>query len=405
MTRTSHLSVRIAAAASAVQRAEECRADPTRRAPPPRTPRRSVVLGDPQAPLDHLMNILAEQNLLSATGWLRPTVQVVCVGDYVDYGSGDPEQAGLDGVAFLAWLAAHDPQQAVLLIGNHDIERVCSLAVATPTTMDAARRAADELKALPDRPTRRSFLQDWIGAHPSFPPMVAARDYESWHPEQAPQYRRLLADGRLQMAVVATVAGMDAPALITHAGVTRTWLVTHGLSADPDTIATRLNLDLATAVDVVRASWEAGCLVPLVFRHHAAWEPMQPSSGLLVHRPRSDPRDDRHHNHLGLDEPIFPRSLPVAEFLVPGLVQVVGHTRTNRLPQMVGTWQGCEPPVYSYRQPLALDRIADDGEVLAPLSERLGQPYSSRVVYADVGMSGCPAALVQVVGCELVEVP
>jgi hypothetical protein len=205
------------------------------------------------------------------------------------------------------------------------------------------------------------------------------------------------------MAAVATVVGMEVPALITHAGVTRTWLATNGVPADPVTMATRLNQDLATAVELVRASWQTGCLVPLVFRHHAAWEPMRPSSGLLVHRPRSNPRDDRHHHHLGLDEPIFPRSLPVAEFLVPGLVQVVGHARTNRIPRMIGAWQGRQPAIESYRQPLALDLVADDGEVLAPLSERRGQPCVSRVIYADVGMLGCPAAQVQVVDCERVE--
>jgi hypothetical protein len=271
--------------------------------------------------------------------------------------------------------------------------------------MEAARLAAARLQALPDRPARRAFLRDWVDTHPSHPPIIAARDYVSWHPDQAPWYRRLLAGGRLRMAAVATVNGMDAPALITHAGVTRTWLTTQGLTADPVAIAARLNADLTTAVDVARPAWEAGCLAPLTFRHHAAWEPLRPSSGLLVHRPRSDPGEDRHHHHLGLDEPVFPRSLLMAEFLVPCLVQIVGHTRANRIPRMVGAWHGRESPIFTYGQPLAIDLVADDGEVVATLDQRLPYRALSRVIYTDVGMGVLQASQVRLVSCRDVVVP
>jgi hypothetical protein len=343
------------------------------------------------------MDTLAQQNLLSAAGWLRPAVQVVCVGDYVDYESGDPERAGLDGMAFLAWLSAHDSRQTVLLIGPRDIERVCSLAAATSASMLAARLAAVRLLRRGDRAARRAFLRSWVTAHPSHPPLLAARECTAWHPGQASLYRRLLLAGRLVAATVVTVAGMEAPALVTHAGVTRQWLQAEDLPADPAAIAACLNRDLAAAVDDVRPSWASGGNTPLAFRHHAAWEPLRPASGVLVHRPRTEPAEDRRYHHLGLAEPRYDPAPPMTEFLVPGLVQVVGHYRTLGLWRAVGTWGGRYSFDRGVSQPLAIDLIAEAGEVVAPLTERLGRPIHSRVIATHVGLGSRPCEWVRLV--------
>ena len=106
MTASSLPEVRIRVSA-AVTRAHHCAANRELRAPTPTTPQRAVVLGDPQASLTCVLAVLDHQGLLGEDGWLRPDIQLICVGDYFDFSATDLLDAGYQGLAFLAWLAAH----------------------------------------------------------------------------------------------------------------------------------------------------------------------------------------------------------------------------------------------------------------------------------------------------------
>jgi len=134
----------------------------------------------------------------------------------------------------------------------------------------------------------------------------------------------------------------------------------------------------------VRSAWDAGEPAPLSLRPlYRTWEAMRPNSGLLIHRLRQEP-GDLYHFHLGMDESEIPRGHPVPEFLVPGLIQVVGHTRTRRVHRLVGIRQGQEPPYQTAGLPLALDLLPEDSWWLAPLTERQGEPALARIIYSDV---------------------
>jgi hypothetical protein len=71
---------------------------------------------------------LQHQGLLGADGRLRADVHLVSMGDHFDFGKPDVrEQATADGEAILRWLADHPPEQVTILLGNHDLARVCEL--------------------------------------------------------------------------------------------------------------------------------------------------------------------------------------------------------------------------------------------------------------------------------------
>ena len=374
----------------------EALADPTLRAPPPMDPVRAVVLGDPQAPICTLLEVFDHQGLLTKNGWLHPQVQIICVGDYCDFPTDHSFEAGRQGAAFLAWMAAHDPKQVVLLLGNHDVERVASLGACTLVAFDEARTAAAHLLTLVTRDERKEFLTTWSERHPDHPPMVAAMDYHCFHPAQAPLLRRLLMSGRIGLAAVVTDLITQSPALVTHAGVTRA--IADGLSCDktPQALAVALNGLLHDAVNRVRPAWIRNDPVPLDLRPlYQTWEPLRPNGGLLIHRPCRDPSRDRHHHDLGLGESVLPRSVPPEEFLLPGLIQIVGHTRTARCPRLMGGWQGATPLAETPGRPLVLER--DDAEAyrLVTISERSPGKFRSSVIFTDVAMATVPADVVE----------
>ena len=214
--------------ARANARADDALANPLLRAPSSIKASRSVVMGDPQAPICTLLAVLDHQGFIGDDGWIHPYVQIVCVGDYCDFLADNPFDAGRQGAAFLAWMAAHDPKQVVLLLGNHDVERVASLGACTLVAFDEARTAAAHLLTLVTRDERKEFLTTWSERHPDHPPMVAAMDYHCFHPAQAPLLWRLLMSGRMGLAAVVTDLITQSPALVTHAGVTRA--IADGLS-------------------------------------------------------------------------------------------------------------------------------------------------------------------------------
>ena len=348
-----------------------------------------IVLGDPQASLACLFAHLDAQQVLTEDGWLRPDVGLICVGDYFDFAAEDSDDAGYQGAQFLAWLAAHDSAQTTLLMGNHDVERVMSFAGCTSERYRESQAACRKMLLLQTPEVRRAFRVDWVAAHSNHPPMVAAHDYRSFVPAQSDMMRRLLLQGRMTLATTA----MDASGrtiLITHAGVTRRELDLVGASANPLDCALRLNRFLAEAVDRVRSAWTALRHQPLDLSPlYHGWEHHRPNGGLLIHRPDGRSGTLTHEQTLGLDAPRAPRSVPPAEFLIPDIHQVVGHTvACQRLVRWLYPAVSAEAQAASVGSLLCLVPAELRYALVIPADARNA---SSSVVFADVGLATCAA--------------
>jgi hypothetical protein len=252
---------------------------------------RTFVMGDPQAPFAKVLDVLTNHGLLRGER-LAPDVVLVSIGDHFDYDASDPG-AGAEGLRTLRWLASHDAEQVVLVLGNHDTARVQELATLTQ-----------------DGP----------------PPGVLARDYASFSIEQRALVMQLLLAGRFHLALTATLTD-GRPSLITHAGVTAREVAMLGVPPTPAALAAALQAHLLAAVDRVRDTWQRGELMPLSLAPlHIAGNAADEGGGLLYHRPSQvvppGPRPRR----------FDPHTLP------PGLTQVVGHSGHAKCLQELGDW-------------------------------------------------------------------
>lgn len=273
------------------------------------TRRKWFAMGDPQAPFERVLEVLRAHDLLDDADRLRADRGLVSMGDHFDFPPREGQtlaQASQDGTTTLSWLAAHPPEQVVILFGNHDAARVMELAWETDASFAEARRMAREA---PD-----SFHE----AFPRIPtPAIAERDYSCFAEHQRRAVQRLLVEKRLQLGVVGLRGGM--PMLLTHAGVTEREVELLGVGTDPAKLASALARHLGQAVEHVRASWQRGDLRALDLRPlHEAGTTGVEGGGLLYHRAslrgeadwRPGPAPRRYH----------PTRLP------RGLVQVCGHT-------------------------------------------------------------------------------
>jgi hypothetical protein len=288
---------------------------------------RTFVLGDPQGPYAKLLEILDRHGALAGDR-LADDVVLVSIGDHFDYDPDRWEAAGQDGLAFLGWLAGHDPAQVHLLLGNHDAARVMELAAITDERFAQARAFGRALDG--DVAARARFA----AAFPELPPPgVAARDYASFSVAQRALVIELLLAGRFHLALAGALPdGRDA--LLTHAGVTARELALLAVPATPRAIADALEARLAAAVAEVRAAWTAGepaalSLAPL----HVTGASGEEGGGLLYHRPTNPARGDVDHL-LAPDRPrrFDPRTLP------PGLTQIAGHSGHNKCLHELGPW-------------------------------------------------------------------
>ncbi|MBN8230762.1 metallophosphoesterase [Corallococcus macrosporus] len=281
-----------------------------------------VAMGDPQADFDRVLSILSRHGLLDGDGGLRPDVCLVSVGDYFDWGpAADRERVALSALRLVAWLASHPADQAVMLLGNHDLGRVGELADFTDETFRAARVEADRVYAGDDTDAaaERDFLRRWPGL-PSAE--LAARDFSTWTAEQRAWVEHLLRARRFR---VAHAAGDSL--LVLHAGVTREDLEVVGLEssrwADARAVAEALNGVMDRAV----AAWKGGPLV-LPGLHHPGNAKDGEGVGIFYQRPSLSTEDAERVR--GTPRRRFdPRRLPL------GLSQVVGHTRDKRVRELV----------------------------------------------------------------------
>ncbi|MFP2901623.1 transcriptional regulator [Corallococcus sp. 4LFB] len=283
---------------------------------------RHVAMGDPQADFGRVLSILSLHGLLDGDGGLRPDVCLVSVGDHFDWGpAADRERVARSALRLVAWLASHPADQAVLLLGNHDLGRVGELADFTDATFRAAQVDADRVYAGDDTDAaaERAFLQRWPGL-PSAE--LAARDFSAWTGEQRAWVEHLLRARRFR---VAHAAGDSL--LVLHAGVTREDLEVVGLEsgrwADARAVAEALNGVMDRAV----AAWKGGPLV-LPGLHHPGNAKDGEGVGIFYQRPSLAAEDAERVR--GTPRRRFdPRRLPL------GLSQVVGHTRDKRVRELV----------------------------------------------------------------------
>jgi hypothetical protein len=236
---------------------------------------------------------------------------------------------------------SHDPEQVILLFGNHDASRVMELATITDEEFRHARTLARSIdateKSAGKAAAEQRVAREYRVAFPELPPHgVVGRDYASFTTEQRALVMELLLAGRFHLALTGSLTD-GRPALLTHAGVTDRELAMLGVDAsDPTLIAAALEAHLATAVDHVRDDWQRGELAPLSLAPlHVTGSPNEEGGGLLYHRPSNPERPDADAAWaLAPTRPrrFDPRTLP------RGLTQIAGHSGHAKCVQELGCW-------------------------------------------------------------------
>lgn len=304
------------------------------------------AIGDPQAPFQHFARILDHHQLLDPDGRLKPDVGLVSMGDHFDYGKdSDLERVGANGELILLWLAAHPPDQVVILFGNHDLSRVQELALESDESFAEARAEASKIEALktprgePDSPgytaARTAFLQRF----PRVPtPGLWHRDYSAFQARQRALVQRLLLGQRARLAVASRLED-GTPVLLNHAGLTTRELELLGCTVERDVhaLARALNAFLFERIGRVAPKWKTGeaaalDLLPL----HASGASGREGHGLLYHRPsnpdREGPVDKQWEFNPNGARRYSPKSLPL------GLVQAAGHSGHAKLRVELEPW-------------------------------------------------------------------
>jgi hypothetical protein len=286
-----------------------------------------VAMGDPQAPLETMLEVLEANELLADDGWLRPDVQLVSVGDHFDWGSlADAPRATDDALALLSWLAHHDDDHVVLVVGNHDLARVGELVSFDDETFVRVRDEASAVYVdgkVVDEDGEVAFLARW----PELPSAEsAARDFAAFRVQQRTLVAHLLRQGRYHLAVA-----VGPRALVTHAGITTPQLAAVGVDAgSAHAIAAGLDERLQAAV----RAWDGVTPFRVPELHWPGDATIGEGGGMLYHRPvhpdaeRGDARGRR----------FDPRTLP------RGVVQIVGHIRDEKCRKLLGPWAEGDAP-------------------------------------------------------------
>ncbi len=335
---------------------------------------RAVCVGDPQAPAETFFELLAVRGLLGEDGWLVPGVHLVSLGDHFDFGPPARRgEAALDGLKIFSWLCAQPPAQVTVLLGNHDLARVCELGALDDEAFQALQREADAAYRGGD--VDEAAEAAFLARHPSFPTSeLLARDYSAFLHAQRVLVERALRARRARLAVAA-----ESEVLLIHAGVTVDDVRALGAPSDAPGLASALNAFL----DARLATWRTGPLElgPL---HLAGDAALGEGRGILYHRP-ADPGAAPEDAELFEGPPrrrFDPRALP------PGLTQVIGHIRDKKCRQLMPRWvtdDGSTPEG-------ALRHLrVHDGQVRYA-SSLAAQPRgaAAELIFCDGGMSHVP---------------
>lgn len=320
---------------------------------------RHVAIGDPQAPLETFLRILDGHGLLGDDGRLRADVHLVSMGDHFDYGKPDVRaRATVEGISILSWLASHPPERVTILLGNHDLARVCELF---PFSDEAFLVAHEEARVLY---ASKAPADAFLSRYPTVPdPECLARDYSCFSVEQRVLVTELLRTRRLRLA--AHHAGL----LLVHAGVTTDDLALAGISASS---AAEASEGLNAWLDARLARWSDGPL-DLAPLHQTGTPATGEGRGVLYHRP-CDPSTQPPARLDGPPRRRFdPRRLPAA------FPQAIGHIRDDKCRELMPHWS---PPGTGIDGPLRSLTVSADEVVY-----RSGCVAHARLYFTDGGMS------------------
>ena len=287
---------------------------------------RRFAIGDPQASLDRLHAVLRASGLMRGA-WLDDDVRLIAIGDYFDYGRREEHaQVRKTGHAVLQWLSEHDPEQVVLIAGNHDLVRVGELAgFSDEQFLHANALACAAYPEGNDGPVIEELEQALLDQYPALPTaQVACRDFAAFSVQQRTLVDRLLVSGRLKLAHAED--GM----LFTHAGITVPYLLELGLepTASAQAIAAELNRRL---LEAARSRGDAPLFIKGI---HRPGQRGEEGAGMLFHRPANPqaPANKGHELNTTMSRRYDARSIP------PGLTQVVGHISDGKCKKLLGDW-------------------------------------------------------------------
>ncbi|MBK8233452.1 MAG: metallophosphoesterase [Candidatus Eisenbacteria bacterium] len=299
-----------------------------------RPARRTVAIGDPQAPFETVLRVLDRAELLGEDGRIAPDAHLISMGDHFDWGKrSERAYATESALQLLSWLAVHDPSRITLILGNHDLARVCELAPFDEATFLEAQRDADRAYESADPALVAAFRR----RYPALPdPEALARDLATFTTAQRTLVVRLLRSGRFRVAA----APLDT-VLCLHGAVATDDLTGIGVSPvdqnDARVVAAALNRALDTAVEAWAASFDEGALEsgmpPLdLGALHRPGSTYGEGRGIFYQRP-THPLAARAELFVGPPRRRFdPRLLPI------GLTQVVGHIRDKKCRELLGAW-------------------------------------------------------------------
>ena len=234
---------------------------------------------------------------------LAADVLLVSMGDHFDWGKREETPRATDeGLALLAWLAHHEPNQVVIIAGNHDLGRVGELATFDDETFVRMR---DEARIAYDTKDDASFLARW----PELPTAeVGARDFSCFRAQQRVLVAHLLQQHRFQLAFAP-----DDGHLFLHAGVTIPHLEKLGMDpkSTAQSMANALNRHFERAVD----AWDPTTRLSIPHLHTPGDKASGEGGGILYHRAAFDRWNARRFD---------PRLLPLH------VTQLIGHVRDQK---------------------------------------------------------------------------
>ncbi len=345
---------------AALARAHEDAARPAAAAADGARRARTLAVGDPQAPLETFLSVLAAHDALGDDGRLRADTALISAGDHFDWGTrAERARAAEDGTALLAWLAAHPADQVVILLGNHDLARVGELSGVDDAAFVRAQAVADGIDKT-DVEGNAAFRAE----HGFFSAEVVNRDFCSFRTAQRDLVEMLLRARRLKLAHA------RGDMLFVHAGITLREIDAVGIDLPtPATIADALNYALDEAVERRAAG-------PLIIDGvHQPGDAQREGFGALYHRPAQGITEEQKREGRRFD----PRALP------RGIVQVIGHIRDKKCRDLLGDW--CDDGAHALGV-LRHMSVDDAGGVryARGLPERF-DPRAAHVVFLDGGMN------------------
>lgn len=324
---------------------------------------RTFAIGDPQAPFDTFLAILDRHGLRAPHGKLRDDVRLISMGDHFDWGKPhDRARAASDAMKLVAWLTAHDPEQVVMIAGNHDLARVGELWGISDDELARAQAVADRAYIQKDAGADAEFKREW----PRFTTAeVVSRDLSTYKAEQSEVIAALLDAKRLRLAYV------ENGLLFVHAGVT-----THevGDAREPEAIARLLNDKL----DAARGRR------PLVIDGlHVPGDGNVEGLGMLYHRPSRGLTDEERFelSRAPLRRRFDPLTIP------EGVHQVIGHIRDSKCRRLMSDIADDAPNTDGVLRSL----VVDPARGTARYSHGLhGLDAPASIWFTDGGMSSCP---------------